>query len=199
MNSQHQLITTLISRGVVTFGQFTTKSGRSSPFFFNMGLLCTGGSLAIFAEAFARTIDEHFGPAYRYLFGPAYKGIPLVVATADRLQQRRGADIFFTFNRKEKKTHGEVGELVGHPYEGGEPVIIVEDVLTAGTSVRESIALLRRYGAVPAGVVVGVDRQERGLGSTFAREELSDEFSLPVICLLDAHQILAYTEIRQGE
>lgn len=190
MNDKLQLIRALIDYRVLQFGEFKTKSGRISPIFFNTGNFCSGGSLGIFADQFAHLIAEHFNTDQLYLYGPAYKGISLAVLVADRLQKLSGNEVFFTFNRKEKKDHGEGNELIGYRYSGGEQVIIVEDVLTAGTSIRESIALLRSYGVSIRGAVIGIDRQEKGVGTKLARQELMDEFDIPLYCLLSAQEIL---------
>jgi orotate phosphoribosyltransferase len=190
MRDKTQLLTTLRHFQVIQFGSFITKSGRPSSFFFNTGNLCSGGSLGLFAEHIAAAIAEYFPAHLQHLFGPAYKGIALAAMVADRLEKIRQQEVFFTFNRKEIKTHGEGSELVGYRYRGGEEVIIVEDVLTAGTSIRESIALLQRYGVRLAGIVVGIDRQEQGRGELLAREELMQEYSVPVHALLSSHEIL---------
>ena len=191
MNSKQALIHTLLAYEVLQFGRFQTKSGRISSIFFNTGNFCSGRSLGIFAEAFAQCIAEEFSQKEAILFGPAYKGIPLVTLVADRLQILREEEVFFSYNRKEKKPHGEGGELAGYNFRGGEKVIIVEDVLTAGTSIRESLRLLQERGLVVIGAVVGIDREERGQGLKSAREEINEEFNLPVHSLLRLTEILA--------
>jgi len=153
----------LLSAGVLTFGDFTTKSGRATPYFLNFGNVHTGSQVAALGELYAEVIDETFGRDVDVLFGPAYKGIPLAVATATALERRQGRAVGFCFDRKEAKDHGEGGLLVGQVPRDGDRVVIVEDVTTAGTSVRETIPKLR--AAAPqvqvVGLVVAVDRQER--------------------------------------
>lgn len=152
----------LLGSEVLKFGSFKTKSGRLSPYFFNTGNFKSGAVLARVADIYAETILEKIGSHVNNLFGPAYKGIPLAVMTAWSLAKKTGRDVTFTFNRKEAKDHGEGGNLVGHSYKGDEQVVVIEDVITGGTSFSETLPILKRCGIKPAGLIVGVDRQERG-------------------------------------
>lgn len=186
---------TLLESGVLRFGEFKTKSGRLSPYFFNTGLLDSGHRLGKVAGFYADAISERFGSAgVENLFGPAYKGIPLAVMTAERLGARLGKDVSFTFNRKEAKDHGEGGNLVGRAYKGGEKVVIIEDVITGGTSFRETFPILRAAKVDVVGFVVGIDRQEKGgtPGAVVsAMREVEDTYGVPGLALLDLSEIVA--------
>ncbi len=174
---------------VLRFGEFTLKSGRVSPYFFNAGLINTGAALAALGRAYAQTLvdqDLHFD----MLFGPAYKGIALASATAIALADDHGRDLPFAFNRKEAKDHGEGGVLIGAPLAGR--VVIVDDVISAGTSVRESVALIRAAGATPAAVLIALDRQERGQGAQSAADEVRAEFGIPVLAIANLTELLGY-------
>lgn len=164
-------------RGVLRFGEFKTKAGRLSPYFFNAGLFSDGAALGRLADFYAEAI---LGSRLDFdvLFGPAYKGIPLAATTAVALA-RLGRDTPFAYNRKEAKDHGEGGTLVGAPLEGR--VLIIDDVISAGTSVRESVELIRAAGAQPAGVVIALDRQERGQGALSAVQEVEQDYGIPVV------------------
>lgn len=170
--------------GVLRFGDFTLKSGRRSPYFFNAGLFDTGRRLAHLGEAYARRIIDS-GLAFDVLFGPAYKGIPLAAATSIALAQMSGREVPYAFNRKEAKDHGEGGVIVGHPLAGR--VLIIDDVITAGTSVREALGLIQEAGAQAAAVAIALDRQERGPGGGSAVAEVEALYGIPVlsICTLD--------------
>jgi len=163
--------------GVLRFGEFKTKAGRLSPYFFNAGLFCDGASLGRLADFYAEAISAA-GIDFDVLFGPAYKGIPLAATTAVALA-RLGRDTPFAYNRKEAKDHGEGGTLVGAPLTGR--ILIVDDVISAGTSVRESVELIRAAGAEPAGVVIALDRQERGQGELSAVQEVEKSYGIPVV------------------
>lgn len=186
----------LLSSGVLRFGSFTTKSGRVSPYFFNMGALDSGQRLAAAAELYADAIVERFGTGVDNLFGPAYKGIPLAVMSAAALAARLGRDVSFTFNRKEAKDHGEGGLLVGRQYPvagagGLRPrVVIVEDVITGGTSVNECMPLLRRYDVEVVGLLVGVDRQERGQGGQSAMAEVAGRWGLRTAAIMTMDEVI---------
>ena len=174
---------------VLRFGEFTLKSGRVSPYFFNAGLINTGAALAALGRAYAQTLvdqDLHFD----MLFGPAYKGIALASATAIALADGHGRDLPFAFNRKEAKDHGEGGVLIGAPLAGR--VVIVDDVISAGTSVRESVTLIRAAGATPAAVLIALDRQERGQGARSAADEVREEFGIPVLAIANLTELLGY-------
>ncbi|MCK9283171.1 MAG: orotate phosphoribosyltransferase [Rhodocyclaceae bacterium] len=175
-------------RGVLRFGEFTTKAGRLSPYFFNAGLFNDGESLAKLCEFYARAIVDS-GLKFDVLFGPAYKGIPLVAGIAISLA-RLGINLPYAYNRKEAKDHGEGGTLVGAPLAGR--VLIVDDVISAGTSVRESVELIRAAGAVPAGVVIALDRQERGSGTLSAVQEVQQNYAMPVLAVAGLTDLIAY-------
>ena len=192
--AQAAFIDFMCESGVLTFGDFTTKSGRKTPYFVNTGLYSTGAQMATLGDAYAEAAMERFGGGFDVLFGPAYKGIPLVVATAAALHRREGRDVPLVFNRKEAKDHGEGGVLVGHRLQDGDRVLILEDVTTAGTSIRETVPLLRAAAKVEiAGLLVSVDRMERGpSGDGSALTELSVEFSMPTAALVDLDAIVGH-------
>ena len=166
---------------VLKFGEFTLKSGRVSPYFFNLGRISSGAALRALGRAYAEALIAH-GVEFDLLFGPAYKGIPLVASTAIALAVQQGRNVPWAFNRKEAKDHGEGGQIVGTPLSG--KVVIVDDVITAGTAIRESVELIRRAGAEPVGVLLAVDRQERGQGERSAVQEVEAEFGLRCVSLL---------------
>ena len=176
-------------QGVLRFGEFTLKSGRVSPYFFNLGRIASGAALARLGRAYAATASGS-GLAFDMLFGPAYKGIPLAAATAIALADDHRRDLPFAYNRKEAKDHGEGGLLVGAPLAGR--VLVIDDVLTAGTAVRESLQLIRAQGAQPAGVLIALDREERGQGALSAAQEVSAEFAIPVLAIARLTDLLAY-------
>jgi len=193
-----EFIAFCIERGVLKFGRFVTKSGRDSPYFFNAGLFNTGGSLERLAQFYARAILAS-GVAFDMLFGPAYKGIALAAAVAIALA-REGRDIPFAFNRKETKDHGEGGTVIGAPLAGR--VLIVDDVVTAGTAVRQSVEAIRAAGAAPAGVAISLDRMERGQGTLSAVREVEHNFAVPVIAIANLDDLLGFlhehAELRQN-
>ncbi len=181
----------LLRSGVLRFGEFKTKSGRLSPYFFNTGRIDSGESLSEVAGYYAELIAERFGSRVDNLFGPAYKGIPLAVMTSERLARRLGRDVSFTFNRKEVKDHGEGGTLVGRAYQGGEKVVVIEDVITGGTSFHETIPLLKRLGADVIGLVVGVDRQERGSKAGIsAMREVGEAYGVPTASIVTMNEVV---------
>jgi len=182
-----------LAKGALRFGEFTLKSGRRSPYFFNAGLFDSGLALAGLGGCYAQAAQAS-GLAYDMLFGPAYKGIALATAAAIALAQSQGRDVPLAFNRKEAKTHGEAGIVIGAPLAGR--VLIVDDVITAGTSVRESVDLIRAHGATPAGVLIALDRQERGTGARSAGEEVAAEFDLPVIAIATLADLLVHVSAR---
>jgi orotate phosphoribosyltransferase len=177
-----------LARGVLRFGEFVTKAGRKSPYFFNAGLFNDGDSLRRLGQYYARALVAS-GLACDQLFGPAYKGITLAAATAIALAES-GRNLPYSFNRKEAKDHGEGGVVVGAPLSG--KVLIVDDVITAGTSVRESIELIRGHGAVPAGVLIALDRMERGQGERSAVREVQDSFGIPVIAIATLDDLMRF-------
>jgi orotate phosphoribosyltransferase len=189
MDFRGEFIRFCIECGVLRFGSFVTKSGRTTPYFFNAGLFNTGAQLDRLAEFYAKAIIAS-QVQFDMLFGPAYKGIPLAVATAMVLA-RNGRDVPFAFNRKEAKDHGEGGNLIGAPLQGR--VLIVDDVMTAGTAVRESMAILTAEGARLAGVAISLDRMERGSdGGMSAVQEVRGRYEAPVIAVASADDLLKY-------
>ncbi len=191
---QQHFIEFAIRRNVLRFGQFTLKSGRTSPYFFNAGLFNSGQDLVQLGNAYAAALQRS-GLDYDILFGPAYKGIPLATATAMALAAG-GDNRPYAFNRKEKKDHGEGGNLVGAPLKGR--VLIVDDVITAGTAIREAIELIHSAGAEPAGVLIALDRQERGNSERSAIQEVEAEFGIPVVSIIQLEQVLAYLQDKPG-
>lgn len=186
---QRDFIELTLQREVLRFGDFTLKSGRQSPYFFNMGRINSGAALARLGRAYAQTLVAS-GLAVDMLFGPAYKGIALAAATAMALADEHQRDLPWAYNRKEAKAHGEGGQLVGASLAGR--VLIVDDVMTAGTAVRESLQLIRDHGAEPAGVLIALDRQERGQGERSAAQEVAAEHGIPVIAIATLDDVLAY-------
>ncbi len=192
---KRQFIELMTEAGVLTFGDFVTKSGRSTPYFINTGLYRTGDHIARLGRYFATTILERIGTDFDVLFGPAYKGIPLAVSTAVALSEQ-GHDVAYCFNRKEEKDHGEGGILVGHELQDGDRVLIVEDITTAGTAVREAIPLLRSVADVSlVGLVVSVDRRERGLDERSALAVLAEEFDMPTFAIVTVHEIMELVDL----
>lgn len=188
---QREFIEFALAQGVLRFGSFTLKSGRQSPYFFNAGLFNTGRRLAALGRYYAAAILDS-GIEADVLFGPAYKGIPIASATAVQLAEHFDRDLPWCFNRKEAKDHGEGGLMVGSPLQGR--VLIIDDVITAGTAIREVMQIVYRAGANAVGVVVAVDRQERGQGALSAIQEVERDFGMPVISIIRLDQIIAYLE-----
>ena len=179
-----------IASNVLCFGEFKTKAGRMSPYFFNAGLFNDGDKLKRLGEFYAKAIVDS-GIAFDVLFGPAYKGIPLAASTAIALAGM-GKNMPFAFNRKEAKDHGEGGTVVGAELKGR--VLIVDDVISAGTSVRESVELIRHSGAEPAGVVIALDRMERGSGDKSAVQEVREQYDLPVVAVVTLDNLVEFLE-----
>ena len=177
--------------GVLRFGEFTLKSGRISPYFFNAGLFSSGRALAALGREYANAIAAS-GLPFDMLFGPAYKGIPLVATASIALADHHGRNSPWAFNRKEAKTHGEGGAIVGAPLRGR--VLIIDDVITAGTAIREAIDIIRASGGEPVGVVLALDRQERGQGSLSAVQEVEQTLGLPVVSILKLADLITYLE-----
>jgi orotate phosphoribosyltransferase len=186
---QREFIEFAIRNQVLRFGEFTLKSGRVSPYFFNSGLFNSGASIARLGRYYAETIIRS-ALDFDILFGPAYKGIPLAVTTAVAIAEHHDRDIPSAFNRKEVKDHGEGGTVVGASLQGR--VLIIDDVISAGTSVSESIQLIHAVGAVPAGVVVALDRQERSHGTLSAIQEVEQRHGIPVLSIVNLDQIINY-------
>jgi orotate phosphoribosyltransferase len=191
---RRQFVQFAIARGALRFGEFRTKAGRVSPYFFNAGLFNDGASLRALAQFYAKAIRAS-GIAFDMLFGPAYKGIPLVTATAVALAEE-GLNRPFCFDRKEPKDHGEGGATIGAPLQGR--VLIVDDVISAGTSVRGAVELIRAASAIPCGVVIALDRMERGLGPRSAAEEVRQAYGIPVISIATLDDVIAHLETQES-
>ena len=186
---QREFIEFALERGVLRFGEFTLKSGRVSPYFFNAGLFDSGLALAKLGGFYAEALMDS-GLSYDVVFGPAYKGIHLAATTAVALAEHHQRDMPWCFNRKEAKDHGEGGTLVGAPLAGN--VVIVDDVITAGTAIREVMQIIQAQGAQAAGVLIALDRQERGTGALSAIQEVERDFKMPVISIVSLQQVLEY-------
>lgn len=197
MDFRQEFIRFTIEQKVLRFGEFKTKAGRLSPYFFDAGLFYDGAALKRLAQFYAKAIGAA-GNAFDMLFGPAYKGIPLVAAVAIALAES-GRNVRYSFNRKEAKDHGEGGTVIGAPLSGR--VMIVDDVISAGTSVRESVNLIRYSGAIPCGVVIALDRMERGSGTLSAVQEVGANYNIPVISIATLDDLMAYlkTEPRYAQ
>ncbi len=193
---QEQFLSAAIACGALRFGEFELKSGRISPYFFNAGSFASGGQLAALGQCYAAAIQAA-GLAFDQLFGPAYKGIPLGTAAAIALHASFDRSVPVSFNRKEAKAHGEGGSILGAPLAGR--ILVVDDVITAGTAIRESIALIQGQGAALAGAVLALDREERGQGALSAVQELRAEYSVPVVCIAGLSQLVEFLEAVDGE
>jgi orotate phosphoribosyltransferase len=178
---QRTFIDLAMSRQALRFGSFKLKSGRESPYFFNAGLFNDGEAIAVLGQCYAAALTRS-GLEYDMLFGPAYKGIPLATTTAAALSEHHHRNVPWAFNRKEAKEHGEGGNIVGSPLKGR--VVIVDDVITAGTAIREAVEIIRAAGATPVGVALALDRQERGQGDLSAVQEVSSQFGLRCVSIL---------------
>jgi orotate phosphoribosyltransferase len=186
---QQSFIEFALARRALRFGSFTLKSGRQSPYFFNTGVFDSGSALRRLGEYYAAALVES-GLAFDMLFGPAYKGIPLGAAIAIALDRDHGRDVPFCFNRKEAKDHGEGGMTLGAPLAGN--VVIVDDVISAGTSVNESVAIIQAASATPAGVLISLDRQERGQGALSAAQEVRERHGIPVHSIVRLEHIVEF-------
>ena len=196
--SQRRFIDFMVNAGVLTFGDFTTKSGRQTPYFVNTGRYRSGVHLVELGRAYADAIERSFPQGFDCLFGPAYKGIPLVVAVAMAFAER-GREVEFCFNRKEAKDHGEGGVLVGRTLKDGDRVLIIEDVTTAGTSIRETVPVLRAAACISlAGLIVSVDRQERASerSTRTALEEVGAEFGMPTAAIVTIDEVVSHLGAR---
>lgn len=192
---QREFIDFALETGVLRFGEFTLKSGRISPYFFNAGLFNSGSSLARLGRFYAQAIVDS-GIEFDLLYGPAYKGIPLAAVTAAALFDHHGIDIPYAFNRKEAKDHGEGGTIVGHQLEGR--IAIIDDVITAGTAIRESMDVITGQGATPAAVFIALDRQERGQGELSAIQEVECEYGIPVAAITRLENLIDYLGKQTG-
>lgn len=192
-NYKADFIDFMLASGGLRFGDFTTKSGRKTPYFVNTGCYASGERIARLGAYYAAALEDRLGAGYDNLFGPAYKGIPLVATTAIALSANHDRNVSFTFNRKEAKDHGEKGVFVGHPYQAGDRVVIVEDVVTAGTSVRETVPLLQAAADIHlAGLVVSVDREERGTGALSALQEVEQTYGMPAFAIVTLTEVVAH-------
>lgn len=192
---QQAFIEFAIARGVLKFGEFTLKSGRKSPYFFNAGLFNRGGDLAKLGRYYADALTDG-GIDFDVLFGPAYKGIPIATTTAVALADHHDMDVPYCFNRKEAKAHGEGGNLVGSPLEG--KVMLVDDVITAGTAIRESMTLIEANNASLAGVLIALDRQERGTGELSAIQEVERDYNTKVVSIVSLNDVVTYLRSAGG-
>ena len=188
-NYHYDFLDFALQSEVLRFGEFTLKSGRISPYFFNAGLFNTGAALAKLGRFYAQAIMDA-GIAFDVLYGPAYKGIPLAAVTAAALYEQHQQDVPYAFNRKEVKDHGEGGLIVGHSMQGR--VLIIDDVITAGTAVRESMAIIQSQGAACAGVAIALDRQERGQGDLSAIQEVERDYQIPVVSIVGLDHVMDY-------
>ena len=188
---KREFIQFMVRSGVLTFGDFTAKSGRKTPYFINTGNYKTGAQLARLGEFYAACLASHVKEAPRALFGPAYKGIPLAVTTAVALYEKHGIDVNYCFNRKEAKDHGEGGTMVGYKLQDGDSVVIIEDVVTAGTAMRESIPILKQCADIRIdALVISADRMEKGQGEKSAVQEIKEEFGFPVYPIVTVREII---------
>ncbi len=193
---QYDFIQLAIRHQALCFGEYVLKSGRTSPYFFNAGKFQTGSALAELGRYYAAAINAS-GVDFDIVFGPAYKGIPLAATTAIALADGYQRDLPYCYNRKEAKDHGEGGTLVGAPLQG--KVLIVDDVITAGTAVREVMAIIESAGAKPAAVLIGLNRQEKGKGELSAIQEVEQTFGIPVISIINLNHIIDYLENQVGQ
>ena len=190
-NYQREFIEFAIEKGVLKFGEFTLKSGRKSPYFFNAGLFNTGGALAKLGRFYAAAIEDA-GIEFDVMLGPAYKGIPLAATTVVAMANDFGKDVPYVFNRKEAKDHGEGGNLVGAPLAGR--VLIIDDVITAGTAIREVMTLINDNGATPAATIIALNRMERGTGELSAIQEVERDYNMQVASIISLDYLVEYLE-----
>ena len=193
---QTEFLNFAIENKVLKFGEFTLKSGRLSPYFFNFGLFQTGAALAKLGDYYAQAIIDS-GLKFDMLFGPAYKGIPLVAVVAANLYEKHGLDYPYAYNRKETKDHGEGGKIVGAPLNG--KVLVVDDVISAGTASREAADLVAQHDAELAGICISLDRQEKGQGEKSAVQEIAETYGISVINIIGLNQVIQYLETSQQD
>ncbi|MFW6306217.1 MAG: orotate phosphoribosyltransferase [Bacillota bacterium] len=190
---KEEFIEFMVEAGVLKFGEFTTKSGRKAPYFVNTGNYKTGEQISKLGDFYAESINNSLNEDYNVLFGPAYKGIPLVVTTASSLYRKYSESVSISFNRKERKDHGEGGSIIGHLPEDNEKILIIEDVVTAGTSVRESVALLDKIADVNIfALIISVDRMEKGSSGKSATQELEEEYGIKTYSIVNIKEIVEY-------
>lgn len=190
---KQEFIEFMVDCQVLKFGDFVTKSGRNTPFFVNTGFYRTGAQLRKLGEYYAKAINEKFGFDFDVLFGPAYKGIPLTVATTMAISEFYGKDIKYCSNRKEVKDHGDTGILLGSPIADGDKVVIIEDVTTAGTSIQETLPIIKAQGDVtPVGLVVSVDRMEKGQGTKSALQEIKETYGLETTAIVTMTEVVEH-------
>lgn len=183
----------MVDSGVLTFGDFTTKSGRKTPFFINTGNYTTGRQLSRLGDFYAKAIKDSFGTDFDVLFGPAYKGIPLSVATAISLSSSYGANVNYCSSRKEAKDHGDAGILLGGPIKDGQKILLIEDVTTAGTSIRETVPMLKSIADVEiTGLIISVDRMEKGQNDSSALKELEQEYGIKTESIVTMEEVIEY-------
>ena len=195
MTYKEEFITFMVRSGVLTFGDFTTKSGRKTPYFINTGNYKTGAQAAKLGDYYAACMQENLGDDVTALFGPAYKGIPLAVTASASLYRNYDRDLPYCFNRKEVKDHGEGGTFVGYVPQAGEEIVIIEDVITAGTAIRESMEILSHLeGTKVIATFIMVDRKEKGQGEKGAMQEIEEQFGFPVYSVVDVYDIIEYLE-----
>ncbi len=193
---QNDFVDFMLEIGALKFGEFTLKSGRVSPYFFNAGQFNQGNHLSQLGQFYAQAIEAS-GIKFDVLFGPAYKGIPLVAATAIALNDSFNRSVPYSFNRKEAKDHGEGGSIVGHPLEGD--ILIIDDVITAGTAIREAKDIIKANGAKTKGVVVALDRQEKGKGELSAIQEVEQNFGIAVVSIINLSHIVDYLKVNNDK
>jgi len=190
---KEEFIAFMVRSQVLTFGNFTTKSGRQTPYFINTGNYKTGSQIGLLGEFYARAVHASLGSGFNVLFGPAYKGIPLAVTTAVALQRLFGVDVLVSYNRKEAKDHGEGGSLIGHKPVPGDRLVIIDDVITAGTSVRESVSILSApEGPTFVALAVSVDRKEKGPSGISALAEVSQAYGMKALSIVTIDDIVTY-------
>ncbi|MBQ1492443.1 MAG: orotate phosphoribosyltransferase [Blautia sp.] len=189
---KEEFIDFMCEAGVLTFGDFVTKSGRKTPFFVNTGNYQTGGQLSRLGLYYARAIHERFGEGFDVLFGPAYKGIPLSVTASMALSSEYGQEVRYCSNRKEVKDHGDTGILLGAKIKAGDKVLLIEDVTTAGTSIRETLPIIQGFGAEVVGLVISVDRMERGTGEKSAFAQIQEEYGFPATAIVTMAEVREY-------
>ncbi|RIA92027.1 orotate phosphoribosyltransferase [Glomus cerebriforme] len=194
---QREFIEFLISQNILSFGSFILKSGRLSPYFLNTGKFNTGESLSKIGKFYAKALESYSHElAYDGIFGPAYKAIPLVSSTVIALLETFNKDVPYSFNRKEIKDHGEGGNIVGAPLSGN--ILIIDDVITAGTSIKESFEIISNSGAKVAGVIIAIDRQEKGTGEKSAVQQIEEDYGVPVKAIVNLDQIIEYIREKGG-